>query len=368
VCATTPRLDASLMNSGSRACRRTMTGHAASRTILSISSSACCELSPRPTSATSGRSRAVTAPTSSTSISRAMTSCPRAITADATKASRSLRSLAIRTRRFSVSRELTASTDYSCRRCRRQISAVLLTRVYDRCPRRLKPRRAVMSPAPALGRAWRVRLIDASIWPENSTGAVSELKRFESVCNVVLAALPVWMICPYNASLFNHILPDAYRTHPLVRDARVSREASTAYLEPGEFFKALDAEHKLPPAPRDARVLRFKTPGEARSLIVAEASAAGLHPDRIRDLEMATSEVATNAIRHARQGAEMRVWTAPDEIVCQVSDTGDGMKDPTAGYGKPEKPEVGGWGLLLARKLCDSVEVRTTSHGTVIRL
>src|SRR5213078_168434 len=81
---------------------------------------------------------------------------------------------------------------------------------------------------------------------------------------VVLAALPVWMICPYNASLFNHILPDAYRTHPLVRDARVSREASTAYLEPGEFFKALDAEHKLPPAPRDARMLRFETPCEAR--------------------------------------------------------------------------------------------------------
>jgi anti-sigma regulatory factor (Ser/Thr protein kinase) len=214
----------------------------------------------------------------------------------------------------------------------------------------------------------RVRIIDESIWPENSTGAVSELKRFESICNVVLAALPVWMICPYNTSLFNHILPDAYRTHPLIRDARVRREASTAYLQPCEFFKALDAEHKLPPAPRDARVLRFETSREARSLVVAEASAAGLHPDRISDLEMATSEIATNAIRHARQGAEMRVWTVPDEIACQVSDTGSGMNDPTAGYGKPEKPEVGGWGLLLARKLCDSVEVRTTTHGTVIRL
>src|SRR2546423_1183354 len=108
------------------------------------------------------------------------------------------------------------------------------------------------------------------------------------------------MICPYNASLFTHTLPDAYRTHPLIRDARVSREASTAYLPPGEFFKALDAGHKLPPAPRDARVLRFKTPGEARSLIVAEASAAGLQPDRISDLGMATTELATNAIRRAR--------------------------------------------------------------------
>jgi anti-sigma regulatory factor (Ser/Thr protein kinase) len=214
----------------------------------------------------------------------------------------------------------------------------------------------------------RVRIIDESNWPEDSTGAVSELKRFESICNVVLAALPVWMICPYNASLFNHILPDAYRTHPLIRDARGSREASIAYLQPTEFFKALDAEHELAPAPRDAHVLRFETPAEARRLVVAEASAAGLHPDRIRHLEIATSEVATNAIRHARQGAEMRVWTEPGEIVCQVSDTGGGMKDPTAGYGEPKEPDVGGWGLLLVRKLCDSVEMRTTSRGTVIRL
>src|SRR3954470_1664439 len=83
-----------------------MTGQAASRTILSISSSACSELSPSPTRATSGRSRAVTSPTWSASISRAITSCPRSITIAATGARRSLRSLAIRTRRCSASREL----------------------------------------------------------------------------------------------------------------------------------------------------------------------------------------------------------------------------------------------------------------------
>ena len=218
------------------------------------------------------------------------------------------------------------------------------------------------------GGAPRVRIIDESVWPEDSTGAVSELKRFESICNLLFAALPVWMVCPYNVSLFNDIIPDAYRTHPVIRDARVSRQDSVAYLEPGEFFKALDAAHELPPVPDDARVLHLHTPGEARSLIVAEASAAGLHADRVRDLELAACEMATNALRHGRQGAEMRVWTAPDEIVCQVSDTGRGLKDPLAGYGEPIEPDVGGWGLLLARRLCDNVEVRTSSRGTVIRL
>ena len=148
------------------------------------------------------------------------------------------------------------------------------------------------------GGASRVRIIDESVWPEDSAGAVSELKRFESICNLLFAALPVWMICPYNASLFNHILPDAYRTHPVIRDARVSREASIAYLQPGEFFKALDADHELPAAPRDARVVRLRTSREARAFIVAEASAAQLHDDRIRDLELAACEMATNALRH----------------------------------------------------------------------
>jgi|1185.fasta_scaffold49859_1 hypothetical protein len=68
----------------------------------------------------------------------------------------------------------------------------------------------------------------------------------------------------------SHILPDAYRTHPVIRDARVSREASVAYLEP--------------------------------------------------------------------------VWTRPDEIVCQINDTGGGMKDRPAGYDTPSEPALGGWG------------------------
>jgi anti-sigma regulatory factor (Ser/Thr protein kinase) len=214
----------------------------------------------------------------------------------------------------------------------------------------------------------QVRIIDESTWPDNSAAAVSELKRFESVCNLLFADLPVWMLCPYNGSLFNHILPDAYRTHPFIRDARVSLQASAGYLEPGEFFKALDVHDKLPPPPPGATLLRFDAPVEARALAVAEATAAGLHPDRIRDLELAVSELATNAIRHGHGGAELTIWTVPDEIICQVSDTGSGMEDRLIGYGEPTEPHIGGWGLLLARRLSDSLEVRTSSSGTIIRL
>src|SRR5437588_9658340 len=101
-----PRFDASLTKAGSGAWMRRITGHAASCTISSIRARACSELLPRPTRATSGCSLAVTTPTSGTSISLAITSCPRFATVGATSASRSLRSLAISTRRCSVSRYL----------------------------------------------------------------------------------------------------------------------------------------------------------------------------------------------------------------------------------------------------------------------
>jgi hypothetical protein len=81
-----------LTNSGSRAMDQDDDRQAVSRTIFSIRPSAWSELSPRPTSATCGRSRAVTAPTSLTSISRAITSCPSAATIGARRARRSLRS------------------------------------------------------------------------------------------------------------------------------------------------------------------------------------------------------------------------------------------------------------------------------------
>jgi hypothetical protein len=97
-----PRFDASLTKAGSGSWIRTITGQAASWTIFSIKPSAWSELAPKPTSATSGRSLAVTAPTSSTSISRAITSWPSPATIGATRASRSRRSFAIRTRRCST--------------------------------------------------------------------------------------------------------------------------------------------------------------------------------------------------------------------------------------------------------------------------
>ena len=68
---------------GSSAVSSAMTGQLDSETIRSIRSRACSDERPSPTSATSGCSRAVTAATSATSVSRATTTCPRPVTTSA---------------------------------------------------------------------------------------------------------------------------------------------------------------------------------------------------------------------------------------------------------------------------------------------
>src|SRR4051794_36049460 len=157
MCAKTPRLEASLTNPGSGAWISAITGQVASRTILSIIASACSEFVPSPTSATSGRSLAVASPRSSTWISRAITSCPSATTIGATRASRSCRSLAIRTRRWSVSRYLIACASGADLR-----SVAERPHPFPRAPRACvwlggsasRPRRATLSgsdPRPAHG-------------------------------------------------------------------------------------------------------------------------------------------------------------------------------------------------------------------------
>src|SRR5579872_4632411 len=74
-------------------------------------SRACSDERPSPTSATSGCSLAVTAATSRTSTSRAITSCPSPATTWASSSSRSRRSFAIRTRKRCVA----VSTAEDCR-------------------------------------------------------------------------------------------------------------------------------------------------------------------------------------------------------------------------------------------------------------
>jgi anti-sigma regulatory factor (Ser/Thr protein kinase) len=103
-----------------------------------------------------------------------------------------------------------------------------------------------------------------------------------------------------------------------------------------------------------------------RAAVAAHGSQAGLSEGRTRDLVLAVHELAANAVRHGAGQGRLRLWAAPDEVRCEVTDAGvpgeaDGADgaDPAGWQAEP------GHGLWLVRRIADSASVRSGASGTV---
>ena len=217
------------------------------------------------------------------------------------------------------------------------------------------------------GGATRIRLLGEPCWPENGGPGVAEWKRYESFLNVALAPHPVWLVCPYDGTrLEPDIVEDCVRTHPIVGYGD-GRAPSAEYVEPADFSHRLD-QLPLPRPPADAAEGYFSSASAARRFVAEQGREAGLADDELRDAELAASEVATNVFKHAADVARVRTWVSENAFVCDIDDTGRGIHDPFPGYAVPEPTAQKGRGLLMARRLADVVQVRTTPTGAVVRL
>ena len=82
---------------------------------------------------------------------------------------------------------------------------------------------------------------------------------------------------------------------------------------------------------------------------------------------LAISELAGNSLCHTDGGGTVQIWQTEDQIICQVSDTGQ-LTDPLAGYRAQADGLLGGNGLWLVNQVSDLVQARTGRSGTTIRL
>ena len=95
---------------------------------------------------------------------------------------------------------------------------------------------------------------------------------------------------------------------------------------------------------------------------------AGLDRERLIGLVVAVNEVATNALVHGAHPARMRIWQDATELVCEVSDTGDGVGDPLAGQLQPGTAATGGFGLWITRMTADATEIASGPQGTTVSI
>jgi len=211
------------------------------------------------------------------------------------------------------------------------------------------------------------RGIGEPIWPTRRPDEVVECQQHEQLLNLAFGdGPPWWLMCPYDTrALPSAVVDEARRSHPALRlDGDVYD--NSCYQAPDTTLPFPPALGDPPPTAREQPVSR-STVADIREAVLEHAHRAGLSPDRAQDLVIVVNELTSNTIRHGGGWGVLRSWRDDGEVVHQVEDAGR-LVDPLVGRRLPPASASGGRGLWLVNQLCDLVEVRSSSRGTVVRV
>lgn len=214
----------------------------------------------------------------------------------------------------------------------------------------------------------RVRIIGEPLWTTRTARELTEWFRYESLVNIAFASTNATFVCTYDTRMVDSAEVDRVaRTHPELIGP-CSTRSSPSYTDPVVFNDECD-KSPLPEPPSSAATLEFYHTGkhaEWPAFVVAHAVWAGASEQHVNQLMLAVEEIADNAIVHGGGRGLLRIWTSRRTLVCEVSDAGAGLIDRLAGQLLPGPGP--GWGLWLARQVCDLVEMRSSAEGTTVRL
>ena len=201
--------------------------------------------------------------------------------------------------------------------------------------------------------AGQIRITGELPHPGNG-GRFDGWDRYEAAVNTVWQDFPVWGRCLYDtATAPAAVLDVVERAHPRIVSPSGERRASDRYQDAGVF-------EGLPYAPDP---LEDSTPTielVSRSAADARHALAQIGPGRIPgttldDLLIGVSEAVSNAQRHGRPPATVRIWATPGRIVVTVHDKGRGPADrlaglvPAPGNISDRRLGLGLWGPAPAR-------------------
>ncbi len=162
-------------------------------------------------------------------------------------------------------------------------------------------------------------------------------------------------------ALHDSLLDAAFATGDAI--SLLSAHAATALPARGGY------RDRLPGPPADAAAFVFDRGGlgEVRRRVAHAADAAGLDAPAAADVVLAASELAANSVAHGGGGGTLRSWREDGRLLLEVEDAGR-IEETLVGRLRPSITQEGGRGLWLANQLCDLVQIRSGSTGTVVRL
>jgi anti-sigma regulatory factor (Ser/Thr protein kinase) len=194
--------------------------------------------------------------------------------------------------------------------------------------------------------------------------------RYESAVNTVWKDFPVWGRCLYDTTTAPAAVLDIVeRTHPRIVSPSGERQASGRYQGTVAFEGLPYAPDPLEDSTPLVELVN-RSAADARDAL-AQIGRGRIPGATLDDLLIGVTEAVTNAQRHGRQPATVRIWAALDRIVVTVHDTGHGPADPLAGLvpapsGASERRS--GLGLWVMHQLDIGVALRHTDDGFTVRL
>ena len=211
-----------------------------------------------------------------------------------------------------------------------------------------------------------VRCLQKLAWPARTGAEQSEAIRHEALINLAFVAAPVRILCTYDSGgLDPGIIRSAMSTHPVL--LRAGHTGPSSAYDARTVFPD-ECDRPLPRPPDGAATLAYRGDLAAlRAFAALHASNIGLRPDRVLDLVLAVGELAANTFRHTDAGGVLAIWSAGDELVCQLQDSGH-ITDPLAGRHLAAADAGESHGLMIVHQVCDLVELRSGPGGTTIRL
>jgi anti-sigma regulatory factor (Ser/Thr protein kinase) len=214
----------------------------------------------------------------------------------------------------------------------------------------------------------RLRGIGEPIWKGRRPAVLIECQRHEALLNVAFdSGVDMWLLCPYDTSALDpEVIAEAGRSHPFIVE-RSKTEPSADYRNHGPAATSLDAPLSEPPTGCRELVIEPGTLGGFRTLVTAAATGAGLDHVRTAKVVAAANEVATNSFEYGGGKGILRVWRSEGALIVEIRDKGR-FDRPLVDRERPTAEAAAARGLWLANQLCDLVQIRSNSSGTVVRL
>jgi len=197
---------------------------------------------------------------------------------------------------------------------------------------------------------------DGSFWTE-----------LDAAMNVALIDLPITLTCFFpEMPLHLEIVEGARRNHELLLDRGALRD-NPEYRAPRDVLTERPTTAPVVLGPPDLR-LTFGAweLHEVRAAVEQAVLAADYQRERAEDVVLAVNEVATNAVEHGGNEAELYLWNG-DGLVCEVHDRGI-LGDPLPGLQPPHPSNPKGRGVWIARQLCDTLHIWSDGTGTHVRM